>query len=74
MAKPAVLKVSNGKVERIEVELGITDEEAQRVEVRKGVAAGDIVLQGPAQQMAPGTPVELAPAVRQQAERLAQNQ
>jgi RND family efflux transporter MFP subunit len=72
MARPAVLRVrDDGKVERVEVELGITDEEAQRVEVRRGVAAGDVVLTGAAQEIAPGTPVELAPAVRQQAERLA---
>jgi RND family efflux transporter MFP subunit len=71
MRKPAILKVSNGKVERIEVELGILDEQAQRVEIRSGVAAGDIVLKGAAQEIAPGTPVQLAPEVRQEAERLA---
>jgi RND family efflux transporter MFP subunit len=72
MARPAVLRVTNGKVERIEVELGISDEQEQRVEVRRGLAAGDVVLLGAAQEIAPGTPIELAPALRQRAERLAQ--
>jgi RND family efflux transporter MFP subunit len=71
MRKPAILRVTNGKVERVEIEIGITDEQAQRVEVRSGAAAGDIVLKGAAQEIAPGTPVQLAPEVRQQAERLA---
>lgn len=71
MRKPAVLRVVNGKVERVEIEIGIVDEQARRVEVRSGVAPGDVVLVGAAQEIAPGTPVELAPEVRQQAERLA---
>jgi hypothetical protein len=48
------------------------DDRDQRVEVRRGVAAGDVVLLGASQEMAPGTPVRLAPSVQQQAERLAQ--
>jgi RND family efflux transporter MFP subunit len=72
MQKPAVLRVKDGKVERVEVELGISDEQARRVEIRRGVQAGDILLMGAAQEIAPGTAVQLAPAVRQQAERLAE--
>jgi membrane fusion protein, multidrug efflux system len=72
MARPAVLRVREGKVERVEVELGLVDDRDQRVEVRRGVAAGDVVLLGASQEMAPGTPVHLAPSVQQQAERLAQ--
>ena len=37
-----------------------------------GSAAGDVVLLGAAQEIQPGTPVQLAPAVRQQSEKLAQ--
>ncbi|HEX7185702.1 MAG TPA: efflux RND transporter periplasmic adaptor subunit [Thermoanaerobaculia bacterium] len=73
MARPAVARVREGKVERVEVELGLTDEQEQRVEVRRGVQAGDVVLVGAAQEITPGTPVRLAPAVRQEAERLAHN-
>jgi hypothetical protein len=73
MAKPAVLRVRDGKVERVEVELGLVDDREQRVEVRRGVAPGDVVLVGSAQEIAPGTAVILAPSVREQAERLAQS-
>jgi RND family efflux transporter MFP subunit len=73
MPKPAVIRVRDGKVERVEVELGLVDDRDQRVEVRQGVAAGDVVLLGASQELQPGTAVKLAPSVRQQAERLAQN-
>jgi len=72
MAKPAVLLVRDGKVARVDVELGLADEKAQRVEVLHGVAAGDVVLVGAAQEIAPGTPVTLPPSVQQAAGRLAQ--
>jgi RND family efflux transporter MFP subunit len=73
LQKPAVLRVREGKVERVDVQLGLTDEEKQRVEVVQGLQAGDVVLLGAAQQIAPGTPVKLAPQVQQKVERLAQN-
>ncbi len=72
MARPAVLLVRDGKVARVDVELGLVDDKNQQVEVRRGVQSGDVVLLGAAQQIQPGTPVRLAPAVQQQAERLAQ--
>ena len=72
MQRPAVLVVREGKVARVDVELGIEDEREQRVEVVRGVQAGEVVLRGGAQEIAPGTPVRLAPAVQQQVERLAQ--
>lgn len=73
MGRPAVVRVHEGKVQRVEVELGIADERAQRVEIRRGVEEGDVVLLGAAQELTPGTPVRLAPAVQQAVERLAQN-
>jgi RND family efflux transporter MFP subunit len=72
MAKPAVLRVRDGKVERVEVELGLQDDREQRVEIRRGLNAGDIVLQGSAQEIAPGTPVRLAPSIQEQAGKLAE--
>jgi membrane fusion protein (multidrug efflux system) len=72
MAKPAVLLVRDGKVARIEVQIGLVDDREQKVEVLTGVQPGDVVLLGAAQEIAPGTPVRLAPAVQQAAERLAQ--
>lgn len=72
MQRPAVLVVREGKVQRVDVELGIEDEREQRVEIVRGVEAGEVVLRGGAQEITPGTPVRLAPAVQQQVERLAQ--
>lgn len=73
MGRPAVVRVHEGKVQRVEVELGIADQQAQRIEVRRGVQEGDVVLLGAAQELTPGTAVKLAPAVQQAVERLAQN-
>lgn len=72
MMQPAVLRVREGKVERVQVQLGLLDEQEQRVEIRQGVQAGDVVLRGAAQEIPPGTPVRLAPAAEQAVERLAQ--
>lgn len=72
MGRPAVVRVHEGKVQRIEVELGIADEQSQRVEIRRGVKEGDVVLVGAAQELTPGTAVRLAPEVQQAIERLAQ--
>jgi RND family efflux transporter MFP subunit len=73
MAKPAVLLVRDGKVARVDVEIGLVDDREQRVEIRNGVQPGDVVLLGASQEIQPGTPVRLAPSVQQQAERLAQS-
>lgn len=73
MPKPAVIKVQDGKVQRVEVELGLVDDREQRVEIRKGVTAGDVILLGASQELQPGTAVKLSPAVLQRSERLAQN-
>lgn len=55
----AALRVVDGKVEKVALELGIRDEDADRVEVRAGLAAGDAVLVGPAREVKPGTTVTL---------------
>lgn len=73
MAQPALLVVRDNRVGRVDVELGLEDEQEQRVEIRRGaVEAGDVVLLGAAQGITPGTRVQLTPTVRQEAERLAQ--
>jgi RND family efflux transporter MFP subunit len=41
---PTVLRVKDGAAERVSVELGITDPVAEKVEVKGGLAAGDVVL------------------------------
>jgi len=60
---PAVVRVKNGKVERVNVELGLRDEARERVEIRAGVQAGDTLLIGAAQGISAGTPVRVAAPV-----------
>ena len=63
--KPAVLRLRNGKVERVDVALGVRDEERERFEIVQGVSAGDTLLIGAAQGISPGTTVRIgAPSDR----------
>lgn len=62
MSQPAVVRVRNNIVERVPVTLGIVDDRNDRVEITSGVQAGDVLLAGASQQLAPGTHVEIAPA------------
>lgn len=61
---PTVLRVRNGRVERVPVKLGMTDALAGQVELRSGVQEGDWVLRGSAKDLAVGTRVKVA--VKQQ--------
>ncbi|HYH94646.1 efflux RND transporter periplasmic adaptor subunit [Hyalangium sp.] len=63
---PSVLRVRDGKVERVSVTLGLRDEVAQQIEVRSGLQAGDVVVLGSAKELAEGTRVELTQAPPQQ--------
>jgi RND family efflux transporter MFP subunit len=56
---PSVLRVKGGVIERVDVEIGIRDEQGERVEITAGVAAGDTLLVGAALGMTPGTPVRI---------------
>lgn len=56
---PSVLRVRNGRVERVAVTLGVRDEVAQLVELRSGAAVGDTLLLGSAQGLAVGTAVRV---------------
>jgi RND family efflux transporter MFP subunit len=67
---PSVLRVKDGKVERVAVELGLRDEVSQRVEVRSGLQAGDVVVLGSARELAEGTRVQVAQAPAQQGQGL----
>ncbi len=51
------MRVAAGRVERVPVELGIADDESEKVEVISGVAAGDVVLLGAARAITPGAKV-----------------
>lgn len=56
---PAVMRVRNGTVEKVNVTLGIRDDATERVELLSGVAAGDTVLVGAARRITPNTPVRI---------------
>ncbi|MFN8059778.1 MAG: efflux RND transporter periplasmic adaptor subunit [Vicinamibacterales bacterium] len=58
-ARPWVLAVKQGKVERVEVELGLRDDQTERVELVTGVSEGDQLVVGASQGMTPGTPVRI---------------
>jgi RND family efflux transporter MFP subunit len=59
--RPSVLRVRQGRVERVDVVVGVRDDVADRVELTAGVAAGDTLLLGQAQALTPGTPVRVLP-------------
>lgn len=50
-----VLRVADGRVDRVPVTLGLRDPQTEQVEVTAGLEAGDIVLRGVAQGITPGT-------------------
>jgi RND family efflux transporter MFP subunit len=58
--RPWVLRLKGGHAERVEVELGIKDEENERYEVLSGIVAGDTLLIGAAQGITAGTPVRVS--------------
>ncbi|WP_239470130.1 efflux RND transporter periplasmic adaptor subunit [Archangium violaceum] len=58
---PTVLRVKDGRVERVPVTLGMTDQMARLVELRSGVGAGDVLLRGSARDLAEGTLVQVRP-------------
>jgi RND family efflux transporter MFP subunit len=58
--RPTVMRIRNGQVERVEVELGIEDRQTEMVEVRNGLTPGDTVLLGTARGLTPGTPVRVS--------------
>jgi RND family efflux transporter MFP subunit len=59
MQRPAVLRIHDGKVERVDVTLGLHDPTTETVEIASGVQPGDTLLLGAAQGITPGTPVKV---------------
>ena len=57
---PVVHRVSAGKVQSAQVQLGVRDEVAELVEVKSGLAVGDTVLLGSAQGIADGSSVRVS--------------
>jgi len=57
--RPFVVRLKGGRVERVEVQLGLIDEAREQMEIQTGLAAGDTVLLGGARGLQPGTPVRV---------------
>lgn len=57
--RPSIMRIKNGRVEKVEIKLGLRDDQTETVEVRSGVVPGDTVLLGTARGLTPGTPVKV---------------
>lgn len=57
--RPFVVRVKAGRVERVEVALGLIDEAEEQMEIQSGLAAGDTLLVGGARGLSPGTGVRI---------------
>ena len=57
---PTVLRIREGRVEQVTVQLGARDEADDRIELRSGVAAGDTLLLGNAAGVLPGAAVRVS--------------
>jgi membrane fusion protein, multidrug efflux system len=58
--RPVAMRIKNGRVERVEVQLGIRDEASEILEIRMGLTPGDTVLLGAARGVSPGTPITVS--------------
>ncbi len=54
---PTIMRLKDGKVEKVEVQLGVRDEAASTFEVTTGIARGDTVLLGAARGISIGSSV-----------------
>ncbi|HET6511138.1 MAG TPA: efflux RND transporter periplasmic adaptor subunit [Candidatus Kapabacteria bacterium] len=61
MVSPTVMRVKQGKTERVAVTLGPTDPATSSVQILTGVERGDTILLGAALAMTPGSSVRLTP-------------
>ena len=57
---PSVMRIKQGKVERVAVQLGLRDEGAERIQITAGVQAGDTLLLGAAQGISSGTVIKVS--------------
>jgi membrane fusion protein (multidrug efflux system) len=57
---PSVMRLRQGKVEKVQVTVGLSDKTSETVEVLSGVQAGDTLLLGAAQGITPGTAVRIS--------------
>lgn len=59
LGAPAVVRLRDGKVERVEVALGLEDKHTDQVEILSGIEASNTLLVGAAQDLAAGTSVRI---------------
>ena len=57
---PWVLRITDGRTERLDVKLGLQDPRTERVLVVSGLSEGDMLLRGAAQGITPGTSVDVS--------------
>jgi RND family efflux transporter MFP subunit len=60
---PTVMRVKQGKAEKIQVQIGLSDQSSETIEVISGLQAGDTLLLGAAQGITPGTAVRVSAPV-----------
>jgi RND family efflux transporter MFP subunit len=60
---PQVMRIRNGRVEKVDIVVGVRDEGAERIEVTRGLAVGDTVLLGAARGVSVGTPIVVSAPV-----------
>ncbi|NOT43519.1 MAG: efflux RND transporter periplasmic adaptor subunit [Acidobacteria bacterium] len=58
-ATPWVVRVREGRTERVDVAVGLRDARSELVQVTDGLTEGDVLLRGPAQGITPGTAVQV---------------
>jgi RND family efflux transporter MFP subunit len=56
---PFVMRVRQSKVEKVQVQVGLTDKTSETIEIIAGLQAGDTLLTGAAQGITPGTVVRV---------------
>lgn len=57
---PFVLRVRQGKAEKVPVQIGLTDKTSETIEVLSGLQPGDTLLLGAAQGITPGTLIRIS--------------
>ena len=57
---PSVMRIRQGKAEKVQVQIGLTDKTSETIEVLSGLQAGDTLLLGAAQGITPGTIVRIS--------------
>ena len=54
------MRVKQGKVEKVQVQIGLTDKTSETIEVLSGIQEGDTLLLGAAQGITPGTLIRIS--------------